>query len=57
MSVKAYDRNHMLAAAEAGGGGNELGVVVGKMSSDPKASYVNVHNAEPGCSAFRVERA
>lgn len=56
MSLRAYDQHHMMVAAETVEG-HELETMAGTMLSDPKASYVNVHNAKPGCFAFRVERA
>ncbi|KAF4447190.1 DUF1203 domain protein [Fusarium austroafricanum] len=55
-SVRAYDENHMMVAAETVNG-SEFEKVVGEMLADKKSSYVNVHNAKPGCFAVRVERA
>jgi len=56
MSVRAFDEKHMMMAAEVVEG-NELERVAGGMLADEKASYINVHNAKPGCFAVRVERA
>ncbi len=56
LSLRAYDENHMMVAAEVVPG-SELESVGGAMLADEKASYVHVHNAKPGCFAFKVERA
>lgn len=56
MSIRAYDNNHFLMAAEVVGG-NQLEEIAGRMLADGKASYINVHNAKPGCFAFKIERA
>ncbi|KAF5011849.1 hypothetical protein FDECE_2081 [Fusarium decemcellulare] len=55
-SLRAYNENHMMVAAEVVNG-NEFEKVAGGMLADEKASYIMVHNAKPGCFAFRVERA
>lgn len=46
----------MMVAAEVVEG-VELERVAGEMLADEMTSYVNVHNAKPGCFAVRVERA
>ena len=55
MSVRAYNESHMMIGAETIEG-SELEKVAGGMLADDKTSYVNVHNAKPGCFAVRVER-
>lgn len=56
LSVRAYNENHMMCAAEVVEG-SELESVAGGMLADEKARYINVHNAKPGCFAVRIERA
>ena len=56
MSLKGYDFEHMLAAAEIVEG-NVLNTVAGTKLADGKANYINVHNAKPGWFAARNERA
>lgn len=56
MSVRAYDKNYMMAAANVVKG-EEVHEVLGKMLADERAECVFVHNAGPGCFAVRVERA
>lgn len=55
LSLRVYDVNHMLVASEALGG-SKLEEVAGEMLADERASYINVHNAKPGCFAVRIER-
>ncbi|KAF2473355.1 uncharacterized protein BDR25DRAFT_323923 [Lindgomyces ingoldianus] len=56
LSLRAYDEKHMMVAAEVIEG-KELESVAGGMLADEKASYINVHNAKPGCFAVRIQRA
>ena len=56
LSVRAYDANHMMVAAEVVEGSN-FERTAGGMLADDQAAYINVHNAKPGCFAVRVERA
>lgn len=56
ISVRAYDKDEMLVAAEVVEGKN-FENVAGGMLADHKASFIMVHNAKPGCFAVRVERA
>ena len=56
LSLRAFDENHMMVAADVVEG-SEFEKVAGGMLADEKARYVNVHNAKPGCFAVRVEQA
>ncbi len=56
LSVRAFDADHMMVAAEVIEG-SKLEEVSGGMLADEKARYVNVYNAKPGCFAFKIERA
>lgn len=56
MSLRAYDKNYMMAAAKVVTG-EEVHEVLGGMLADERAECVLMHNAGPGCFAVRVERA
>jgi hypothetical protein len=36
--------------------GERLETALDRMFRDPRAAFVHVHNAKPGCFAVRVER-
>ena len=55
LSLRAYDRGHMMVGAEVLSG-SELEDVAKKMLEDAKVEYLHVHNAKPGCFAVRIER-
>jgi hypothetical protein len=55
LSVRAYDRRHMMVDAEVVEGG-ELEDVAGKLLNQGEVEYLHVHYAKPGCFAVRVER-
>ena len=56
LAVRAYDGGGMMAGCELTDG-RELESVIGKLLGNPKAEYLHVHFAAPGCYAARVERA
>lgn len=56
MSIRVYDDKDMLVAAELAKG-EKVAQLAGEMLADERAKFINVHNAVPGCFAFRVERA
>ena len=56
LSLRVYDEKHMMVAADVVEG-RQLEEVGGAMLADEKAKYIHVHNAKPGCFAFKVERA
>jgi hypothetical protein len=56
LSVRSYDRDAMLVAALIVKG-SELEGAIRSLFSDTRASYLHIHNAQPGCyncSVFRV---
>jgi hypothetical protein len=56
MSVRAYDANHMMVAAEVceGEGVREP---IDRLLCDEAVAYIHLHNAKRGCFSCRVERA
>ncbi len=54
-SVRAYDAAGFLAAAEVVAGA-ELESLVRRFLGRAEVDFIHVHNARPGCFAFRVER-
>lgn len=56
LSVRAFDSTQMMVAANLVNG-KDAAVVFDNMLSDPKVSYLHVHNAIRGCYAGLVERA
>jgi Protein of unknown function (DUF1203) len=55
LSVRAYDAGHLMVAAEVVDGA-QFADAAGRLLADPRAAYLHVHNAAPGCFAVRVER-
>jgi hypothetical protein len=56
LSVRAYDDNGMMVRAEVTRG-KDLADCVSKLFAVDRTRYLHVHNARPGCYAFRVDRA
>lgn len=56
LSVRAFDAQHMLAAADVVDG-SALGAAIEHMFIDARTQYLHVHFAKPGCYAARIERA
>jgi hypothetical protein len=56
LSVRAYDREAMLVAAEVLDGA-ELEAAVRRLFATDAVSYLHVHNARPGCYNCRAVRA
>jgi hypothetical protein len=56
LSVRAYDRDAMLVAAVVVKGSDVEGTI-GNLFSDKRASYLHIHNAQPGCYNCSVVRA
>lgn len=56
LSLRAYDESAMMIGAEVVEGG-DLEMAIRRQFADPRASYLHVHNARPGCFNCRVERA
>ncbi|HXW05980.1 MAG TPA: DUF1203 domain-containing protein [Vicinamibacterales bacterium] len=55
LSVRAYDRHHLMTGADVVDG-RELGAFLIRTLETEEVSYVHVHFARPGCFACRVER-
>jgi uncharacterized protein DUF1203 len=55
-SVRAYDRAGFLVESDVVPG-QELEARIRRFFEDSRVDYVHVHNARPGCFAFRVVRA
>jgi hypothetical protein len=56
LAVRAFDANAMMLAWELVDG-RHLTAGLERMLSDPRAAYVHIHFAAPGCYAARAERA
>ncbi len=56
LSVRAFDRAGMLVNADVVDG-KKLEGAIDSLFADPRASYLHVHFAKPGCYAAKVERA
>lgn len=56
LAVRAFDREGMMLAFELAEG-RALEPAIEKLFANPKAEYLHVHFAAPGCYAARVERA
>jgi hypothetical protein len=55
-SARAYDEHRWLLESDVVPG-VELNPLVRRLLADPRVSFVDVHNARPGCFAFRIARA
>jgi hypothetical protein len=56
LSVRAFDRAGMLVDADVVDG-PALEPVIARLLGDPRADYLHVHYAKPGCYAARIVRA
>jgi len=56
LAVRAFDGDGIMVRFELIDG-RELEGSIGKLLSDPRASYLHVHFAAPGCYAARIDRA
>jgi uncharacterized protein DUF1203 len=56
LSVRAFDRAGMLVNADVVDG-KALEGAIDNLFADPRASYLHVHFAKPGCYAAKVVRA
>lgn len=56
LSVRAFDRAGMLVTAEVLDG-DQLDATIRTLLADPRADYLHVHFARPGCYAAQVTRA
>lgn len=56
LSARAFDGSGMLVAADLVDG-TQLEGVIERLLADPRAAYLHVHYAKPGCYAARIDRA
>ena len=56
ISIRAFDDKHHMVDADVVDG-IRLSESIPVMLEDPKAAYLHLHNARPGCFAARVTRA
>ena len=56
LAVRAWDADAMMIAHELVDG-RELEPAIDRLFANPKAEYLHVHFASPGCYAAKVERA
>ena len=54
-ALRAYDKHGWMVACDVVAG-TDLESLIRQYLADPKVAFLNVHNARPGCFAFRVER-
>lgn len=55
-SVRAYDAPGFMVEADVVAG-TDLERTLRRFLENPRVEYLHVHNARPGCYAFKVERA
>jgi hypothetical protein len=56
MSVRAYDAEHMIVAAEVCEG-SAVAPEIRRLFADDRVAYLHLHNAKQGCFSCRVDRA
>ena len=56
LAVRAYDQNAMMVGWELVDG-LELEAAIERLFVDPRAAYLHIHYAAPGCYAARIDRA
>jgi uncharacterized protein DUF1203 len=56
LAVRAFDEEAMMVGRELVDGG-ELEAAIERLFADPKAAYLHIHFAAPGCYAARIDRA
>jgi Protein of unknown function (DUF1203) len=56
LAVRAFDAHAMMVGFELTEGG-KLESAIEQLFADPRAAYLHIHFAAPGCYAARVERA
>ncbi|PWC36473.1 DUF1203 domain-containing protein [Azospirillum sp. TSO35-2] len=55
MSLRAFDRDHLLVDAELANGHEMEGTIVRLFAND-RVAYIHAHFAKPGCYAGRIDR-
>jgi len=56
LAVRAFDKDAMMVGRELVEG-NQLEESIERLFADPRAAYLHIHFAAPGCYAARVDRA
>jgi Protein of unknown function (DUF1203) len=56
LAVRAYDADAMMVGWDLADG-RQLIAAIERLLADPRAAYLHVHYAAPGCYAAKVERA
>ena len=56
LAARSFDRNGMMVGWELVDG-RKLEGAIERLFADPKAAYLHVHYAAPGCYAARIDRA
>ena len=56
LAVRGFDKDAMITGWELVDG-RELEGAIERLFADPKAAYLHIHYAAPGCYAARVERS
>ncbi len=56
LAVRAFDKGGMMVGWELVEG-TELEAAIERLNENPRAAYLHVHYAAPGCYAARVERS
>jgi hypothetical protein len=56
LAVRGFDENAMMVGWELIDG-REVEAAIERLFADPRAAYLHVHYAAPGCYAARVDRA
>jgi Protein of unknown function (DUF1203) len=56
LAVRAFDPDVMMVGWELADG-QKLEAAIERLFADPRAAYLHVHFAAPGCYAARIERA
>lgn len=56
LAVRAFDRDAMMVGRELVDG-HRLEAAIERLFADPRAAYLHVYYAAPGCYAARVDRA
>ena len=58
VSVRSYDADEMcLYDLGAVSEGKDVGPILARAVADPRARFINIHTARPGCLLCRVEKA
>ena len=55
MSLRAFDRDHMLIGAELANG-DEIREAIERLLADERTDYLHAHYARHGCYAARIDR-